>query len=78
MKIDIKCYASLSESDGCNYRQPMRIALSDQSPVKDALSQVNVADEAVHVVYVNGRKAALDDTLANGDRVGIFPAVAGM
>ena len=78
MKIEIKCYANLSDETGCNYLQPVSVDVSKHSRVRGALPQVGVAGEAVHVVYVNGRRAALNDALAEGDRVGLFPAVAGM
>ena len=78
MKVNIKCYANLSENSGCNYRQPISLEVSDHAPVRGALSQVGVEANAVHTVYVNGRQAGLDDTLREGDRVGLFPAVAGM
>jgi molybdopterin converting factor small subunit len=78
MKVNIKCYANLSKDRGCNYRQPISPEVSDHSQVRGALSQVGVDANAVHLVYVNGRQAGLDDTLREGDRVGLFPAVAGM
>ena len=78
MKVNVKCYANLSEDGGCNYRQPVSIKVSDRSQVRGVLSKVGVGADAVHMVYVNGRQSGLNDALGEGDRVGLFPAVAGM
>lgn len=38
---------------------------------------LKIPTEAVKVVFVNGKHAELDQILNEGDRVGIFPPVAG-
>jgi len=38
---------------------------------------LQIPTDAVKVVFVNGRHAELDQILNEGDRVGIFPPVAG-
>ncbi|MDJ0783441.1 MAG: MoaD/ThiS family protein [Desulfosarcinaceae bacterium] len=78
MKVDIKCFANLSDPNGCSYHQPTEIDVPDQTPVREILSKVGAAEADVHLVYVNGRRAAFEDTLSAGDRVGLFPPVAGM
>jgi hypothetical protein len=78
MKINAKCYANLSTDDGCNFREPTAYDIPDQTPVKKMLSHIETADAEVHTIFVNGRKAGLDDTLSEGDRIGLFPAVGGM
>ena len=38
---------------------------------------LKIPAEAVKVVFVNGKHAEMNQILNNGDRVGIFPPVAG-
>lgn len=74
MNIELKCYANLAEhapeDAGC-------LACRDGETVADLLKRIGLAPEDVKIIFVNGVKADLDRTLADGDRVGLFPAVGG-
>ena len=72
--IQLKLFASLTpfspdEAD--------RIPISAETTVKLLLEHLNVPIEKVHLIFVNGVRKTLDTPLSNGDRVGIFPPVAG-
>jgi len=45
--------------------------------VKDVLAQRGVPLEQVSVVIINDVRADLDAPLAEGDHVGVFPALSG-
>jgi molybdopterin synthase sulfur carrier subunit len=45
--------------------------------IAQLIQQVGVPAEEIKVVMVNGRARSVDYTLADGDRVSIFPAVGG-
>ena len=45
--------------------------------VRDVVAEAGIAPEAVYIVMVNNDRADLDTALADGDRLGLFPAVSG-
>lgn len=83
MKIGVKCYASLSAdagSDACNYYRSTTYDIPEGARVEEMLAHLydDTTATGVHTVFVNGRQADSDLMLAEGDRVGLFPAVGGM
>ena len=45
--------------------------------INDVLLQLGIPEEAVKIIFVNGIISKVDDVLHDGDRLGVFPAVAG-
>ena len=45
--------------------------------VEQLVGNLEIPEELAKLVFVNGRKADLTDTLNAGDRVGIFPPIGG-
>jgi molybdopterin converting factor small subunit len=45
--------------------------------VRDLLERLKVPFDSVKIIFVNGVRSDLSTTLADGDRVGVFPPVAG-
>lgn len=41
------------------------------------IDSLGIPPGRVKTVFVNGRQASMDDPISDGDRVGVFPAVAG-
>jgi sulfur carrier protein ThiS len=78
MKIELHLFASLAEymppkaEDGSNFMQT-----DEGVTINNVLSQLGVPEEAVQIVFVNGIISKVDDVLNDGDRLGVFPAVAG-
>ena len=73
MKVEIRCYATLSKyapKDGV-------LELFENANVKDVLDKLNLHEKDVKVVFVNGIHARFDTKLKDGDRVAFFPAVGG-
>ena len=72
--IQIKLFASLLEKLPDN---------ADLFPVAEGTTVENLADllgidpKDAKLIFINGRKGALDSVLAEGDRVGLFPPVGG-
>lgn len=56
---------------------------SDQVPIEPGISvegvlqQLNIPSIKAHLIFINGVKRSLDSRLNGGERVGIFPPVAG-
>ena len=72
--IQIKLFATFLEKLPDN---------ADLFPVEEGTTVANLADRLgidprdVKLIFINGRKGALDSVLAEGDRVGLFPPVGG-
>jgi molybdopterin converting factor small subunit len=45
--------------------------------VRDVAAAAGIPAEAVFIVMINNDRADLDAALADGDRLGLFPAVSG-
>lgn len=79
MKIDVKCFASLSTDDTCRHDRLRSITLgSGNATVGSLIDHVQVPKNEISTVFVNGRRSGIDDRLADGDRVAFVPAVGGM
>jgi sulfur carrier protein ThiS len=78
MTIDLALFAYLSkyQPDGDGGRHARALELSERTTVGDLISRLGLPDEP-RVVFVNGRHATDDQALLEGDRVAIFPPVAG-
>ena len=49
----------------------------DGSTVKDILSRLGIPENEAKIILVNGRAKEIDDKFNDGDRLAIFPVVAG-
>jgi molybdopterin converting factor small subunit len=79
MKIDVKCFASLSIDDTCRHDQLRSITLNgDNATVGNLAEHVKIPEKEIATVFVNGRRSRLDARLSDGDRVALVPAVGGM
>jgi len=78
MKITLKCFATLSNPDTCDYNDSTPYDLAAGQTVEDLAERAGIARTDVKIAFVNGQIAGLDTTLRDGDRVGLAPAVGGM
>lgn len=78
MEIEYLLFASFSSympesSNG----QSCRIQLEENATVSTLLKLLNLPEKTEKMIFLNGIRAKEDASLKNGDRVGIFPLVAG-
>jgi molybdopterin synthase sulfur carrier subunit len=79
MKVDLRLFASLARympvrrSDG----QSEMAEVAEGTTIRELLEQLNVPIGTVKVIFLNGIHAKGDEVLKEGDRVGVFPPVAG-
>ena len=72
--IQLKLFAALTPLSPENAdRVPIEPGIS----VKALLDQYNIPIVKAHLIFINGVKRSLDTQLSGGERVGIFPPVAG-
>ncbi len=78
MKIEVRLFATLAgylpdEGDG----QSATRELADGTRVRDVVRSLRIPEDMPFLTMVNGRDAALDQTLADGDVLSLFPPLAG-
>lgn len=76
MKVEVRLFASLSEysPQGTGAAE---MELPEETTVGDLLGRLGVPADMAKVIFVNGVHASHDKRLRQGDRVRIFPPVAG-
>ena len=76
MIIEVRLFAALRKFLPCQ-DGPSRIDVPEGSSLGEVLDQLKVPREKPHILLRNGRHSQLDETLAPGDVVSVFPPVAG-
>jgi sulfur carrier protein ThiS len=74
VKIQLKLYATLrkyipGDDDEIN--------IEPGSSVSDILKQIGIPATEAKLVFINGKRGAVDTVLEGGERLGIFPPVGG-
>jgi len=72
--IQLKLFAALTPLSPENAD---RVPVSPGTSVKELLERLDVPIAKAHLIFINGVKRSLDTRLNGGERVGIFPPVAG-
>ena len=78
MNVDLKCFSSLVNPDSCNFRNSQTYRLSDGQTVGDLVEKAGIEKNDVKIAFVNSKIVDINTVLADGDRVGLAPAVGGM
>ena len=78
MKVDVVLFAHLStfQPDGLGGRHSRTFDLAEGTTIADVIGEIGLPDEP-RVIFVNSRHAPEDAVLHEGDRLAIFPPVAG-
>lgn len=78
MNVDVALFAYLSDHqpDGQGGRHARTFDLAEGTTVADVIADLALPDQP-RIVFVNNRHAAEDSPLREGDRLAIFPPVAG-
>ena len=79
MKIELRLFASLSpyRSNDGGSKVAQTIEIPEGSTIGSVIDFLGIPPDAVKIVFINGIHAHDDDTIHEGDRIGIFPPVAG-
>ena len=78
MKVNLKCFSSLSNGDSCDFRDSTTYDLKDGQTVSDLIQRAGLSHDDVKIAFINHRRTGLDTKLNHGDRVALAPAVGGM
>ncbi|MEJ2725706.1 MAG: MoaD/ThiS family protein [Deltaproteobacteria bacterium] len=79
MKIEFKLYASLARfmPDQKGGTAANVLEVDEGTTIVDFLDALKVPADAVKLIFLNGVHAQGNEVLKEGDRVGVFPPVAG-
>jgi len=79
MKVECKLYSSLERRfrEKRGTRPPLVFDLAENTTVSNLLADLDVPLASVKLIFVNGIHRDRDTILREGDRVGVFPPVAG-
>lgn len=73
MKIEIRLFATLRKGRG----KKVELDCQEGELIHTLLDRLEIQPEEVAILLKNGRDASLDDSLAEGDYLSIFPPVGG-
>ena len=79
MRIEVRLYASLARYMPAQGTKgfPEMMEVAEGLTIQELLQQLKVPVDSVKVIFLNGLHASGDQVLRQGDRVGVFPPVAG-
>ena len=78
MKVKLKCFSTLANSDTCNFKESTTYNLEDGQTVDDLVIRAGLDKQGVKIAFVNNQVVHFNTILSDGDRVGLAPAVGGM
>ena len=78
MKVQIKCFTTLSKDDVCDYHDATTYELASGATVADLAKKVDVDAEEVKIIFVNNKQANMNHVLNDGDQVALSPKSGGM
>ena len=78
MKIDLNLYASLTEYLPDRARgNPNSIELPQGTTIRQLIGQLHIPLDTPRIIFLIGAHAPLEALLNEGDRLGLFPPLAG-
>ena len=79
MNVELKLYASLGRhvKEKTGIAPPDVVAISENTRIKQLLEHFSIPLDMVKLIFLNGIHATGDELLKDGDRIGVFPPVAG-
>ncbi len=78
MNIRLKCFSALVNPDTCDYKDNTVYEMDERQTVEDLIERAGLNRDDVKIAFVNNRIVEFGAVLADGDRVGLNPAVGGM
>lgn len=78
MKIELKLYAQLRSYQPMGDNAPLYLIDVDPgTTIHNLLSKLDIPRHMAMIILINGARAGLDQELKEGDRLAVFPPIAG-
>ncbi|MCB2173444.1 MoaD/ThiS family protein [archaeon] len=75
MRITVKIYADLREyTDG---EGTISLGFAEKTRIRDITRYLKIPEKTIKIIMLNGRRAGPDAVVHDGDRVALFPPIAG-
>jgi hypothetical protein len=78
MKVQLKCFSSLPEKYACDYTDGIEHPVQLGETVEGFASRIDISEEDIKLIFVNGKKVDKTYVLKDGDRLAFAPATGGM
>ena len=76
--VHVKLFATLRHyKPGLGLGEAFPVDLPDGATVRDLVRHLDLPEDQVKIIFVNALFRQMDHVLADGDELGIFPAVGG-
>ena len=73
MQITVKLFANFRNN---RFKDALR-TIAPNTTVGVIVAELDLADDELGIILINGRHSSLDQTLAEGDILSLFPLVGG-
>ncbi|MDR3556647.1 MAG: MoaD/ThiS family protein [Syntrophobacteraceae bacterium] len=77
MRVELRLYATLRRFAPNAEGGALFVEMPEGASAADLIAKVKVDAGEVHILMVNGRSSPFVQRLAEGDRIGLFPAIGG-
>lgn len=77
MRVELELFATFAAFLPPGQRGPLALEVTPGTSVRDLLGVLGIPEAMPRIVLVNGRDATLETRLAEGDRLSLFPPLAG-
>jgi molybdopterin converting factor small subunit len=78
MNVNVKCFATLSKEQVCDYHGATPYELSEGATVNELVGKLEIKPEEVKIIFVNHKEVELNHVLNEGDQVALSPKTGGM
>lgn len=76
--VSVKLFATLRRHyPDLGIGEAMPVGIENGATVQDLLQQIELPEDRVKIVFVNGIVREMDHHLEDGDELGIFPPIGG-
>jgi molybdopterin converting factor small subunit len=77
MRIEVRLFATLRQHAPAAAGGVLAVDVPDGCKAVDAITQLGIHVNEIHVLIINGVISRFDHVLVGGDRLGLFPPVGG-
>ena len=78
MKVNLKYFSNLADTDTCDFRDSTEYELNDGQTVEALVEWAGIDKKIVKIAFLNNKIVDLDTVLSEGDGIGLAPSVGGM
>ena len=78
MKVNLKCFAELSEGDVCDFTGSDQYEISEGETVESLVDRLGMPKEEIKIIFLNNKIVDFNAVLHDGDQLGLAPPVAAM